>query len=88
MTSEELLKQAQDELYTALEAIEKGDLPFARSSSQRASGLIIDAWQKDRPKGIVQLTRSTQPEREVKLASRGTSVGRSVVANLLSPTDD
>lgn len=48
MTSDEMLKQAQEELFTAIQAIEDGDLPFARSSSQRASGLIIEAHQKDR----------------------------------------
>lgn len=44
----DLLKQAQEELWSAIQAIENGDLPFARSSSQRASTLIIEAWQKNR----------------------------------------
>lgn len=34
---------AEEELYTALEALEKGDLPFARSSAARAQGLINEA---------------------------------------------
>lgn len=40
-----LIDGALNELYEAIQAIENGDLPFARSSSQRASGLIIEAWQ-------------------------------------------
>lgn len=40
-----LIDQAKEELYQAIQAIEDGDLPFARSSSQRASGLVIEAWQ-------------------------------------------
>lgn len=44
------INQAKEEMYQAIQAIEDGDLPFARSSSQRASGLIIEAWQ-DRNKG-------------------------------------
>jgi hypothetical protein len=51
MAPDELLKQAQEELWHAIEAIDKGDLPFARSSSQRASGLIIEAWQVERRLG-------------------------------------
>ena len=41
----EKLDQAKEELYQAIQALEDGDLPFARSSSQRASGLVIEAWQ-------------------------------------------
>lgn len=50
LTRTELLKQAEDELYTAIHAIEKNDLPWARASSQRASGLVIAAWQSGGPK--------------------------------------
>lgn len=64
MIPEEILKQAQEELYTALQAIEEGNLPFARSSSQRASNMITEAWKLARkrlqpplPEGV-QLTNN------------------------------
>ena len=90
MTADECLKQAQEELYTAIQAIEDRDLPFARSSSQRASGLIIEAWQKDRKMPQPELTQLTGGVKkgEIQVIMARQNVGRSVVANLLSPTDD
>lgn len=52
-----LIDQAKEELYQAIQAIEDGDLPFARSSSQRASGLVIEAWQT-RSKNLLTQTES------------------------------
>jgi hypothetical protein len=45
---QEYLNRAIEELYTAIQAIENGDLPFARSSSVRATNFIVDAHQKAR----------------------------------------
>lgn len=42
------LAHAKEELYNAIQAIESGDLPFARSSSLRAANLIVEAWQVER----------------------------------------
>jgi hypothetical protein len=48
VTPDALLKQAQEELWKGIQAIEDGDLPFARSSAQRAASMVTEAWQKDR----------------------------------------
>lgn len=56
MTSKEFLKQAEEELYAALQAIQDGDLPFARSSSTRAASRITEAHQASRQ------TPSNSPE--------------------------
>lgn len=39
------VETAEQELYIALEALERGDLPFARSSAARAQSAIVDAWR-------------------------------------------
>lgn len=39
------IEQAEKELYTALEALEAGDLTYARSSAARAQSAITDAWR-------------------------------------------
>lgn len=48
MTGQELMQKALEELYTAIQALENGNLPFARSSSTRATGLIVEAHQAAR----------------------------------------
>lgn len=47
-TPEVLLKQAEEELYSALKALQDGDLPLARSSSARAAHRITEAHQARR----------------------------------------
>ncbi len=69
LTSEEALKAAKEELYTAIQALENGDLPFARSSSLRAAGLVVEAHQSAR-KALTEKLRkanekiSSEPFRE------------------------
>jgi hypothetical protein len=41
----ECVETAEQELYTAIEALERGDLTFARSSAARAQTAIVDAWR-------------------------------------------
>jgi HEPN domain-containing protein len=44
-TYDDLIKAAENELYTALTALETGDLPWARSSSARAASYVVEAHQ-------------------------------------------
>lgn len=39
------VEEAERELYTALEALEQGNLTFARSSAARAQSAIVEAWR-------------------------------------------
>lgn len=39
------VEEAERELYAALEALEQGNLTFARSSAARAQSAIVDAWR-------------------------------------------
>ena len=60
LTSEEALKAAKEELYTAIQALEDGDLPYARSSSLRAAGLVVEAHQSARKASTEKLREATQ----------------------------
>ncbi len=48
MTGDKLKDDAMLELFNAFEALTKGDLPFARSSSLRAANRIVEAHQTSR----------------------------------------
>jgi cellobiose-specific phosphotransferase system component IIA len=39
------IEEAEKELYVALEALESGNLTFARSSTARAQSAIVEAWR-------------------------------------------
>lgn len=39
------VKEAETELWTALDALQKGDLSFARSSAARAQSAIVQAYR-------------------------------------------
>jgi hypothetical protein len=89
MTRQEFLDKAKEELYASIQAIEDGDLPFARSSAARAASLITDGWQADRPAktDTVQLTKGVSVG-PIKLTSTSKNTGRSMLGNLLRPSDD
>lgn len=56
ISEKELRNQAEEELFNAIQALEKGDLPFARSSALRAANRIVEAHQtarKTKPDEIV-----------------------------------
>lgn len=48
LTGDEKKDEAIMELYNAIEAIEKGDLPFARSSALRAANRVVEIHQNAR----------------------------------------
>jgi len=43
---EEWLKEAEVELYNAIQALEQKDLPFVRSSAARAQNYVTMAWRQ------------------------------------------
>ena len=45
---EDWLKEAEAELYNALQALEQKDLPFVRSSAARAQNYVTMAWRQSR----------------------------------------
>lgn len=47
-TADKAIRDAKEELYAAIQAIEDGDLPYARSSSLRAANYVTEAWQHAR----------------------------------------
>lgn len=45
-SKEEWLKEAEAELYNALQALESKDLPYVRSSAARAQNYVTMAWRQ------------------------------------------
>lgn len=43
---DEWLKEAEQELYNALQALESKDLPFVRSCAARAQNYVTMAWRQ------------------------------------------
>lgn len=45
-THDEWIKEAEQELYNALQALESKDLPFVRSCAARAQNYVTMAWRQ------------------------------------------
>lgn len=56
---DDLKQYIEKELYTAIEALDDNDLPFARSSVDRAKSGILEAWRHK---------NASKPERYINLA--------------------
>ena len=88
-TSQDYLKEAEEELYTALKALQDGDLPFARSSAMRAANRVTDAHQAGR-RGILDMSpeeraRRGEPSSRDVIIERST---RSGVRNMIDQLAD